>query len=359
MTAKNKTVLWWGRFDPGYSRNRILRDAFTALGWESREFRPLASALGAFEAALRRLKTPELVFVPCFRQRDISAARRFSRARGIPLMIDPLISAYDKQVSERAKFNESSNQARRLLRWEQRLLQSADAVLADTPEHARFFADPLLVPKEKLHVVYVGAEEPLFSPGPARTPNDPIEVLFYGTFIPLQGPEVIVEAARLYQGPPVRWVMLGAGTLLGICRKGARGLANLTFEEWLPYQQLPARIQRADILLGVFGPTPKAQRVIPNKVFQALACGKPLVTCAAPAYPAALREQTESGIRWVPAGNPAALARAVSALTSEPVRLVTLGVCARTAYEGFFSAEAIHNQLQAALAALRLMPARE
>jgi glycosyltransferase involved in cell wall biosynthesis len=361
MSAHPKRVLWWGRFDPDYSRNRILRDAFTALGWESHAFRPLTSALGAFEAYLRRLPTPALVFVPCFRQRDIAAARRFSRARGVPLLVDPLISAYDKQVSERAKFPETGGRARRLLRWEQRLLQSADALLADTDEHAQLFAEVLGVPRTNLHVVPVGAEQPLFTPAPSANtaPNNPPEVLFYGSFIALQGPDVVVEAARLYRGPPVRWVLLGAGALLGACKKNAHGLANLTFEEWLPYPQLPARIRRADILLGVFGSTPKAQRVIPNKVFQALACGKPLVTCAAPAYPAALRAHTESGIRWVPAGDTAALARAVSALASEPARLVMLGTRARASYERFFSAEVINNRLQAALAALRLMPARE
>ncbi|MBI5612229.1 MAG: glycosyltransferase, partial [Gammaproteobacteria bacterium] len=185
MPAHPKRVLWWGRFDPEYSRNRILRDAFGALGWEIKEFRPVVSALGAFEAKLCRLPAPDLVFVPCFRQRDIAAACRFSRTRGVPLLVDPLISAYDKQVSERAKFSESSGQARRLLAWEQRRLQSADAVLADTGEHARLFAEVLGVPRTKLHVVPVGAEQPLFTPAASANtaPNSPLEVLFYGSFI--------------------------------------------------------------------------------------------------------------------------------------------------------------------------------
>ncbi len=32
MNAAAKTVLWWGRFDPDYSRNRILRQAYAAAG---------------------------------------------------------------------------------------------------------------------------------------------------------------------------------------------------------------------------------------------------------------------------------------------------------------------------------------
>ncbi len=358
MAAHPKHVLWWGRFDPDYSRNRILRDAFTALGWQSRAFRPLASALGAVEAGLRGLPAPDLVFVPCFRQRDIAAARRFSRARGVPLLVDPLISAYDKQVFERAKFPEQSPRARRLRSWEQGLLQSADAVLTDTPAHARFFAETLGVAAAKLHVVPVGAEQPLFTPAP-HPPNDPIEVLFFGSFLALQGPEVIVAAARRYRGPAVRWRLVGRGPLLADCQALAAGLDTVEFHDWLPYAQLPGAIRRADILLGVFGASAKAGRVIPNKVFQALACGQPLITRSAPAYPPELAAEPASGIAWVPPNDPAALADAVRALAERPGQLAELGARARASYERYFSAGRIVADLGAALAALRLIPARE
>ena len=54
MSADGKTVLWWGRFDPDYSRNRILRQAYAALGWKIADFQPLLSPLGDIEARLRR-----------------------------------------------------------------------------------------------------------------------------------------------------------------------------------------------------------------------------------------------------------------------------------------------------------------
>jgi len=353
MSTTERTVLWWGRFDPDYSRNRVLRQAYAALGWRIVDFHPWGiGALGDVEARLRSVPAADLIHVPCFRQRDIAAATRYARRRGVPLLIDPLISAYDKQLFERVKFSERSARAGWLRRHEQRLFQGADLVLADTPEHAQFFAETLGVEPSRLHVVYVGAEESLFAPGAPRVANAPIEVLFYGSFIPLQGPQIIVEAARCYQGPPVRWVLLGDGPLLSECQNRARGLANVAFEGWLPYTQLPERIRRADILLGVFGATPKAQRVIPNKVFQALACGKPLVTCTAPAYPAELLAQRNSGIAWVPAGDATVLADAVAALASLPAQLAELGARARRSYEQHFSAEAVIEQLRTALAAM-------
>ena len=350
MTAGNKTVLWWGRFDPEYSRNRILRQAYAALGWQVDDFHPLLGPLADIEAALRHTPCADLIHVPCFRQRDIAAAHRYARRQGTPLLIDPLISAYDKQVFERGKFPPEHARARRLLVRERQLFQSADIVLADTPEHARFFADTLGTPTGRLHVVYVGAEESLFAPSDSHTPGQPLEVLFFGSFIGLQGPEVIVQAARDYQGPEVRWTLLGNGPLRATCEERARGVPHVTFEDWISYRQLPERIRHADILLGIFGQSAKAGRVIPNKVFQALACGKPLVTRKAPAYPDSLLNDANGGIRWVPAGDATALAKAVAALAAQPDRLKEIGRAARNSYEQYFSRQAVTDQLRSALA---------
>lgn len=356
---KSRTVLWWGRFDPDYSRNRILRQAYTALGWNIVDFHPLLSGLvGDVEALVRRPPAADLVHLPCFRQRDMAAAHRYARRHGLPLLIDPLTSAYDKQVYEKYHLPVDSLRARWLLRYERWLFSGADRVLADTPEHARFFTQTLGVDPAKVNIVYVGAEEPLFSPAPPSSIDGELEVLFFGSFIPLQGPEVIVEAARLYNGPPLRWTLLGQGPLRADSQRRARGLSNVQFEDRIPYLDLPARIHRAHILLGVFGPTAKAGRVMPNKVFQALACGRPLVTCQAPSYPVELLAAANSGIAWVPAADPAALAAAVAALAARPDQLAARGVAARASYEKYFSTDMIREQLHTALDALPLTPAR-
>jgi glycosyltransferase involved in cell wall biosynthesis len=349
-----RTVLWWGRFDADYSRNRIVRKLLRELGWRIVDFHPRFSRLADWEARLKRLPRPDLVWVPCFRQRDLATASRWARARQAPLLFDPLISAYDKLVFEREKAPESSAKALKTLAWERDLFQCADIVLADTREHARFFVETLDVAPHRVHVVPVGAEEALFQPGaaPDKPGDEALEALFFGSFIPLQGTDVIIEAASCYQGPPLRWTLIGAGPELAARKLAAADLPNVSFEPWVDYEALPARIRRADILLGVFGTTQKASRVIPNKVFQALASGKPLVTRRAAAYPDKLIDTAGKGIVWLPPGDAAALANALAELAANPRGLSEMGRQARATFDGYFSEAAIKSDLAEALRTL-------
>lgn len=347
---KDHSILWWGRFDPDYSRNRIVRQALRELGWTLLDFHPHISPLGDLEAQLRLKTRPRLVWVPCFRQRDVLAAARWAWRQRIPLLFDPLISTYDKQVFERGKLTEDSARARRLLAWERRRFAQADILLADTRLHADFFRDTLQARTAHIHVVPVGAEAALFHPEPVTPGAKPyVEVLFYGSFIPLQGPETIVSAAGLTRGEPIRWHLVGQGPLRGTCEKLAEGLDNIVFEDWIPYAQLPARIHRADILLGVFGDTPKAGRVIPNKVYQAMACGKPVITRRSAAYPDAFSGHDDAGLCWVPPADPSALAAAARNLAGDAGKRHELGETAHRGYERHFSQARIRDALEALL----------
>lgn len=344
-------ALWWGRYDADYSRNRVLRRAFAELGWTISDFRPLWSPTADIEAGLRRLPSTDLVWVPCFRQRDIAAARRWARRHQVPLVVDPLISAYDKQVFERHKFPEGSQRAERLRAWEGDLLKSADQVVIDTPAHGEFLEEAFDLAPERVHVVHVGAEEGAFvaAPPPMRASGEALEAMFFGSFIGLQGPQVIVEAARRYQGPPLRWTLLGEGPLRPECERLAQGLGNVTFAN-IRISANPGRIHEADILLGAFGASAKAGRVIPNKVFQSLASGRPVVTREGVAYPDAVRlPEAASGLVFVPPEDPDALAEAVAGLARAPDRLARLSRAARDTFDTYFSPAAVREQLRVVL----------
>ena len=221
------TVLWWSRSGRDYSRDRIIRNAFTSLGWNIQDFRPKFSPLGDLEATFRKLPRPDVVWVPCFRQRDAAAAVRWARKQNIPVVIDPLISAWDKQVFERRKFSEGVFRAKRLRKWESTLLKSCSAVVADTSCHAEFFQSALGVLPERTAVIPVSAEEGLFPCQSPKSSDSPFHVMFYGSFIGLQGPQYIAEAAR--RVTDVKWTFIGTGPLLDECQKIVNEAAHVEF----------------------------------------------------------------------------------------------------------------------------------
>lgn len=343
-----RRVLFWGRFDPGYSRNRVVREVLRAAGFAIEEFHPTLSAFGDIEATLRGLKTPSFVWVPCFRLRDVSAAARWARRRGVPLIFDPLISAYQKQVFERRLFPAESAAARRLLAKERALFALADVVVADTDCHRAFFHDTLGVSPGRLATLTVGASgEFAPAPLPVRGAGEPREVLFYGSFIPLHGVETIVAAAKLTAGEPIRWTLLGDGPHKAACRRLAAGMDNVSFERPIPFERLCDRIHAADVLLGIFGDTSQAARVMPNKFFQSLASGRPVVTRTSAAYPAAVADSP--AVRFVPPSDPAALAAAVRDLCATPGALDRAAADARALFDRAFSLDELAEQFRAAV----------
>lgn len=342
---KQPVVLWWSRGSRDYSRDRIVRQSFVELGWEIQDFCPRISRLGRLQAAWQQIPRPDLVWVPCFRQRDVSAAAAWARKHNVPLIFDPLISAWDKQVFERQKFAATSWRAARLKRWEGSLLRRSAAVVADTRPHALFFERSFDLLARRIAVIPVSAEEDVFKPQAPNPPRRRPQVLFYGSFIGLQGPQWIATAAA--STPEVDWRFIGSGPCLEQCRQICQKQPNVEFLSRIPYDTLPEQIGAADILLGVFGTSQKAGRVIPNKAYQALACGRPLVTRQSDAYPEPLQRGTwpHTGLRFVEPGSAAAVVDAVRELASGRDRLPDAGRAARQTFEQHFSNAMVRQDL--------------
>ena len=144
------------------------------------------------------------------------------------------------------------------------------------------------------------------------------EALFFGTYVPLHGIEVIVDAADLLlQEKDINITVIGTGQLLPQIKQDAerRAVTNIDFiDRWVPTDELVAHIERAQVCLGIFGSTPKAARVIPYKVYDALAMRKPVVTRDSPAV-RELLVNDESALLCAPEGK--SLADALLRLRNE------------------------------------------
>jgi glycosyltransferase involved in cell wall biosynthesis len=238
---------------------------------------------------------------------DLPAAK--VAALGRPIVFNPLVSLEDTLVEDRARFRRGSMSARVLGGIDRQAFRMADLVVADTEAHADFFARHARIPRSRVEVCLVGADDRIFRPGwglPAR-----FTALFVGKLIPLHGIETILAAAGL--APEIPFRIVGSGQL-GASLDDRPD--NVEWVPWVEYEDLAGEYSRAGCALGIFGTTDKAARVIPNKVFQALACGTPVVTADTPAARELLVDG-ESAL-LVPPGDPAALAAALRRVAAEP-----------------------------------------
>lgn len=218
------------------------------------------------------------------------------------------------------------------------------SLLPTRPPMPIIFQKTLGVAPEKLSVLYVGAEDLLFSRlNTVKPGSGPLEILFYGSFLQLQGIDTIIKAAAISQNLNATWVLLGNGELRPAMEKAAEGISNIRFESWMPYSDLPGRIAKADILLGIFGDTKKADLVIPNKMFQAMSAGKPVITRYSKAYP---QEMLASDIiGWIPCGDHVSLSDKVRQWIKDPEELPVRGAETKKLFDRFFSREVLKEML--------------
>ncbi len=276
---------FFGAWDAGYPRNRILRAGLVAAGAEVVELRVrerrVVFRYPRLMMAYARAPRLDALFVPAFRHKDMPLARWL--AGRLPVVFDPLVSRWDTLVEDWAIHATDSLQAkwnRTIDRWS---LRSAQAVLCDTWAHGRLFTE-LGARPDSLVRIPVGAEQRFFElPDPQDSAI--VEVLYVGGFLPLHGVPTLIEALSELQRddatlPAYRVRFVGRGIQVDVARQQAerRALRHVVFEGPRPYADLPVVMGSSHIVLGAFGASAKAGRVVPHKVWQGLASGRAVLT---------------------------------------------------------------------------------
>jgi len=356
----NGDVLFCGAWDegPGYPRATSLRQGLLAAGIDVRECRQpglgrrkqrllqapwrwptfwwqqrrrLASLIGDLRAACAD-RRPRCVVVPYPGHSVVAAVKP---ACDVPVVLDLFLSAYDTVVEDRRLVHPGSLGALWLQHLDRAACAAADLVLLDTPANAAYVADLTGLPPERFAWLPVHDPDPgTPAPLPAMA-SGPLQVLFFGTGVPLHGLAVLLDAVA-----EVRDVHL---TLAG----GERALRDrarahlgdrLTLEpEFVDSSRLRDLLAQCHLVAGVFGHGGKAQRVVPFKVVHALAAGRPVVTADTPAIDQWL---AGSGACFgSPAGDARALAALLDRLARDRAAVVRAAACARPAYDRHFGTE--------------------
>src|SRR6202034_4028879 len=181
---------------------------------------------------------------------------------------------------------------------------------------------------------------------PSAAAGQPLKVVFYGLYTPLQGTPVIGAALGRIAGAPVEVTMIGRGQDEAATKQAAAANQSVRWLDWVPAAELPALVAGHDVCLGIFGTGDKALRVVPNKVFQGAAAGCAIVTSDT----APQRRALGDAALLVPPGDPGALAAALLRLADDRAGLDRLRHQAHTLARQRFAATQIVAPLAAKLA---------
>jgi glycosyltransferase involved in cell wall biosynthesis len=367
-----RTIAYFGTYEPAYARNAVLISGLRELGVEVLEFQASLPPLTAAQMATRRGAARQAIGIVEAHGRLLTQHRRrlqidavvvgypghflvpFGRMlaafRRTRLVFDPLVSLWDTFAGDRGLVAADSWKAAAVRVVDRTAFALPSLVLADTWAHAAYYEAEFALPRRRLAVVPVGALPAPQATGAARVIKDgePVTVFHYGKWSPLHGAETVLAAAELLRAEPFHFVLAGEGQLSGALRAqiAGRGLVNVEWQGTLPPAELRARTLGADICLGVFGGSDKAARVVPNKVYDALACGRPIVTAGTPGARELLHDAEDALL--VPAADAATLAAALRRLLVIGER-DRLGAAALALYRRALTPRLIAGRLLAAL----------
>lgn len=357
MTAAS--VLFCGAWDdgPGYPRVAGLRQGLERLGLRVRECRTAALGAGKRElmtrpwrwpmallragrdrrALLRQLQaecaaeTPRCIVVPYPGHHLVAAIRR---ASPVPVVLDLFLSAYDTVVEDRYLCRPGSVGALAMQQLDTRACAAADLVLLDTPENAAYAAALTGLPAERFAWLPLSDPEAA-EPVPFPTARVGLDILFFGTGVPLHGLDTLIDAvARVADA---RLVLVG-GTDADR-ERAVRALGErLTLEAgFVDRRRLRTLLANCHLVAGVFGSSGKTQRVVPWKVVISLAAGRAVVTADTPAVCGWL--DGSGAVFLTPAADVEGLAALLRELSADPSRVERAAAKASMAYDRHFASD--------------------
>ncbi len=320
-------LCFFGAGDPSYPRQAVIKKGLSLNGvevsqcWIAQKYKFWSRYPLLFFRWLRFCRKIDFFLVPEFCQKDVPLAKILSTLISKKIIFDPLASRYETKISDWKRKPAHSLSAWWNFEIDRWAFKLADLVLADTHAHKNYYCQKYKLSPNKVEVLPVGFDDSLYKPfsSQPQEKRDRFTVLFYGSFLPLHGVEVIIQAADIVfkEDRFLKFKLVGSGQTLNKIRtlSSRLGLRNVYFEGWLPQEELVQRIDSADICLGIFGETEKARRVVPHKIFQSMAMKKAVITSRTPAVEEFFTHR--ENIFLLPEPRPELLAKAILELKKD------------------------------------------
>ncbi len=211
-----------------------------------------------------------------------------------------------------------------VMHWfESRAYRVADTVVCVLPAAAEHLEARGMAPR-KLRVIPNGVSESAFAEPDSHPPVQVREAVgagaftvgFVGTLGMANALEALIEAARLLIETDVRFVIVGHGPDEDRLRARAAGVTNVVFAGAVDKVDVPATLRLFDVCYVGFHRSPLYRfGISPNKVYDYMAAGRPIVLAAEAANDVV--RDADCGVTVAP-DDPAALAVAIRTLRGLP-----------------------------------------
>ena len=345
MKPENYKICYFGTYRANYSRNRILITGLKTIGFELVECHEklwngiadrvqvanggwitiafIRRFFGVYWRLLMRYVAMQhdydVMIVGYPGQVDVFFARLLTWLHRKPLVLDMFMSIY--LVALEREIDHKSRLSIWLLRLIEKLAcHCPDMIICDTDAYVKWYCDTYGLDQKKFRLVPTGADDSVFKSGQTqRRSKSNFHVLYYGSYIPNHGVDIIIEAANLLrEQADVQFELVGDGPTRVSAQNLAQhyNLKNLCFSEWMPQEVLSEKVLDTDLLLGVFGTTPQSLMTIQNKIYEGLAMSKPIVTGDSTTISAQFSHRTH--LYLIKRADPQALVKAILTLKSNP-----------------------------------------
>lgn len=246
----------------------------------------------------------------------------------------------------------------RIAKWLERFLyRRAHSVIALSPGMVAGVIAEGTEP-ERVHMIPNCSDLDLFHPGgkdPELVERYGLDGAFVVGYAGAIGPSNAVEAhvpeaARILEErgrTDIVFLIAGDGKCLDEVRRLTEGRTNVLLVGSLPKREVPRLTRTADVLMTLFADVPILATNSPNKFFDALASGRPVIVNQ-PGWTRELVETHDAGIH-IPVGDGRALADAVERLADDRALTARMGANARRLAEDEFDRDAQALRFIAAL----------
>jgi putative colanic acid biosynthesis glycosyltransferase WcaI len=208
------------------------------------------------------------------------------RAKRVPFILE-VRDLWPESLSAVGVGNDGSTLVRFLGKLAKFLYEASNHVVVVTPAFREQLIQNWNVDPAKISVVENGVETSLFSSN-RKIPSSEHEqfkgrfvVSYIGTLGNASGLEVALKAAKQLQHvlPKVLFLFVGEGAekeqLVSLAHR--EGLGNVVFLPQQPRERIPSLIQLSDVCLVLLKKAAVFKTVIPTKMLEFMACGRPVI----------------------------------------------------------------------------------